>query len=182
MVDSRSARPLIVREAARAVLINREDRVLLFESVLNGRTFWVAPGGGLQEGETHEQAVVRELWEETGVQNATIGPRVWDRRHVFDIGEIRLDQRERYFLVRIDTHEVSTANFEEHEVTFHIAHRWWSLAEMAETTERLVPRDFARLLAPLLAGDVPTEPITVGLLSAVGLAAVGWLRRRGSSV
>ena len=52
-------------------------------------------------------------------------------------------------------------NFEEHETDFHVAYRWWSLAEIRESRERFIPRAFAELLAPILAGNVPAEPLTV---------------------
>jgi 8-oxo-dGTP pyrophosphatase MutT (NUDIX family) len=56
--------------------------VLLFRfsykrGALAGRTYWATPGGGLEEGDTFEQAAIRELKEETGLHVDTIGPK-WD--------------------------------------------------------------------------------------------------------
>ena len=58
-----------VRVAA-AVLLDSRNRILITQRPLHGMLggLWEFPGGKLHPGETPEQAVVRELREETGVQ------------------------------------------------------------------------------------------------------------------
>ena len=41
-------------------------------------------------------------------------------------------------------------------------HRWWSLPELAASQELFVPRNLAKLLTPLIAGELPPEPLEVG--------------------
>lgn len=56
------------RLAAYAVVV-ANHRVLLTElseNVLGGAGLWVLPGGGIDPGEEPEEAIVREVWEETG--------------------------------------------------------------------------------------------------------------------
>jgi 8-oxo-dGTP pyrophosphatase MutT (NUDIX family) len=53
--------------------------VLLFrflhkEGALVGQDFWATTGGGVEEGETFEQAAIRELGEETGIRTENVGP------------------------------------------------------------------------------------------------------------
>lgn len=47
------------------VVLLREDRILLARHDCPSRHYWVLPGGAIEEGETSEQAAVREVREET---------------------------------------------------------------------------------------------------------------------
>ena len=55
-----------LRVAAYAVVTDDEDRVLLARWTEGRRIAWTMPGGGLEAGEDPEDAVRRELREETG--------------------------------------------------------------------------------------------------------------------
>jgi 8-oxo-dGTP diphosphatase len=54
------------RTAAYAVLVDGEDRILLALWNEGDRPAWTLPGGGVEPGETPEDAAVREVREETG--------------------------------------------------------------------------------------------------------------------
>ena len=53
-----------MRKAARVVLI-KDDRLLVMHRNKFGTEFYTLPGGGIEPGETGEQAAVREIYEET---------------------------------------------------------------------------------------------------------------------
>jgi ADP-ribose pyrophosphatase YjhB (NUDIX family) len=58
-----------------AALILHQNRVLLIRQEKAGRAYWLLPGGGVEPGETIEQALRRELQEETGLVDITVaGP------------------------------------------------------------------------------------------------------------
>ncbi|MGN6406807.1 MAG: NUDIX domain-containing protein [Curtobacterium sp.] len=61
--------PLRVRAAAVAV---RDDAVLLVLRERDDRRYAVLPGGGVEVGETPQQACVRELREETGLDGEVL--------------------------------------------------------------------------------------------------------------
>jgi 8-oxo-dGTP pyrophosphatase MutT (NUDIX family) len=154
-----------IRPAARILLIDERDRLLLFRAVpqvFNGEAFWFPPGGGLLAGETHEQAALRELREETGLE-APLGPCVWTRRHVFRFKGAWYDQRERYYVVRVPVSEISTDGWEDLEREMIDRGRWWSLAEIQASSETFVPRRLGELLPPILADGYPAEPFDVGV-------------------
>ncbi len=61
------------RDRSQAMVI-RGDRFLLVEHELFGRDFFNLPGGGIEEGETPEEAAIRELAEECNVQGTIVRP------------------------------------------------------------------------------------------------------------
>ena len=125
------------RYAVRAVIVDAADRVLLYRFVSpGGRSFWATPGGGVEAGETANEAMRRELREEVGLYDADLGPCIWTREHVFVWRRV-VHQVERFYLVRVECHDVapeldlSEEGMEEH--------RWWTLGELETTSEEISP-------------------------------------------
>ena len=129
-----------------------------------GESIWITPGGGLEPGESDEQAARRELWEEIGLQAFSLGPCVWVRENVFEWDGLHYRQRERYYLAEAEPFEVDMRNLpaDEHDIVQE--HRWWSAAEIeAAAGVRFVPSRLAHWLRILAAGPPPPEPIDVGV-------------------
>ena len=79
-----------MRHRVCAALIE-EQQILMVELRTPSRTFWTLPGGGIERGETKEEAVIREVLEETHLH-------VTVERQLY---EISIDQgTETCFLVR----------------------------------------------------------------------------------
>ena len=164
LIEIVSPTEAVLRHAARAIVLDGDDRVLLVRFQVDGRSWWVAPGGGLEAGESHEAAIVRELAEETGVRAPRIGPCIWTREHVFPWKGAVLRQRERYFLVRVASPDLapalSTAVLAEEGI---VEMRWWALADIETSHEVFTPRRLAMLLTSLLTDGPPPEPMDVGV-------------------
>jgi 8-oxo-dGTP pyrophosphatase MutT (NUDIX family) len=63
------------RERSRSVaIITRGEKILMEKVHFFERDFHTLPGGGIEKGETPEQAVLRELKEETGLDGKIIRP------------------------------------------------------------------------------------------------------------
>ena len=61
--------PKDARPLARVLLLDDANRILLLQGRSpRGETFWVMPGGGLNENESFVDAAYRELFEETGIR------------------------------------------------------------------------------------------------------------------
>lgn len=78
----------IVRERAGVVIIH-EGKILLLHRRKYGRRYYLVPGGGVEDGETVEEAAIREAREETGL-DVTLARKVWEYQN--------RQQREHYFL------------------------------------------------------------------------------------
>lgn len=155
---------VVVREAARAVILDPDRRILLINFVdeRRGATWWATPGGGLRPGETRETAVLREVAEETGRSDLPLGPCIWTRRDEFQSADRFIRQTEWFFLLHGPAFEVSTDSLEELEKSFIREYRWWGLAEIRRSTEEFAPGDLAERLDDLFTNGPPVNPVEVG--------------------
>ncbi|HEX2297341.1 MAG TPA: NUDIX hydrolase [Pseudonocardiaceae bacterium] len=136
-VDEISAGGLVVDSAnSKAALIGRIDR--------RGRLLWSLPKGHIEEGETPEQAAVREVAEETGLAAAVVAT-LGSIDYWFVADDRRVHKTVHHFLLRAYGGELSDADVEVAEVA------WVPLPELQK---RLAYADERRLVAratPLLA-------------------------------
>ncbi|MEZ4869401.1 MAG: NUDIX hydrolase [Caldilineaceae bacterium] len=67
MEDIRQIQPM--RHTRYQGAIIQDDKILLIRHTdhADGRSYWVIPGGGREDGETEEACVAREMWEETNL-------------------------------------------------------------------------------------------------------------------
>jgi 8-oxo-dGTP pyrophosphatase MutT (NUDIX family) len=152
------------RPTSRLVVLDSHDRLLLLlveDPKLWHPRFWITPGGGVEPGESFEQAAARELWEETGIV-APLGACVWSRRLLVPFDGALIDMDERYFVVRADAAEIAPGRPTAWEQEVLTAHRWWSLDELTRTDEVVAPRCLPLVLPPVIAGPYPPEPLPIG--------------------
>ncbi|MGQ0776452.1 MAG: NUDIX hydrolase [Pseudonocardiales bacterium] len=128
-VEETSAGGLVVdSENGHAALIGRLDR--------RGRLLWSLPKGHLEDGETAEQAAVREVAEETGIAAAVVAA-LGSIDYWFATEDRRVHKTVHHFLMRAYGGELSDADV---EVT---AVAWVPLPELQK---RLAYADERRLV------------------------------------
>lgn len=164
---------LRLRRAARALLLTPGHEVLLARFEFPAGTVWAMPGGGLDDEETVEDGLRRELAEELGLVDFELGPHVWNREHVIPMSTGHDGQRDTIHLVRIDRFDPAPQIGWDALRAEHVHElRWWHLHELSAMPtdleiepgqQRFAPRRLAALVGDLVTVGPPTVPIDTGI-------------------
>lgn len=144
------------REAARVIVLNENDQVLLLRYDEGEGVFWATPGGALEPGETHAQAARRELHEELGVQHISLGPQLATRAKEHLVHGEPVRQVERYFIASIPTAEVDLTQATQTDDI--LAWQWWSLPDIDQTQQTVYPLGLTTLIQRYLTDGAPASP------------------------
>lgn len=157
------------RLTARVLLFDDQGRILLMMGRLPGgapeSAAWFTVGGGVEPGETLEDAVHREIREETGFTGIEVGPVVWMRESIGRLatGETVLF-KEDYVVARCAGGEPCRDAWEDHENDLVDDIRWWTLEEIAASQARIYPERLVELLPAVAAGNYPTAPLVISVI------------------
>lgn len=153
------------RRAARAVVLDPQERVLLINAsdpaARHAGDWWEIPGGGIDPGESAEQAIRRELWEEAGIGEAEVGPCIWTQTVQFTFGGWHFDQDEWIHIVRCDGSSRGPAGLESLERLAFGVQQWWPLEQMIEQQPRTIPYRMTEFLPDVLSGMLPIAPVDI---------------------
>ena len=130
-------RRVVRREAVRA-LVERDGRLLLLATPASGDH--KLPGGGVRDGETHEDALRREVAEETGRRLLRSGPavlRVVERRpDVEDPGSV-FEMTSTYYVASVSD-EVGATDLDDYERDLGLTPVWAAVEDALRSNEALL--------------------------------------------
>lgn len=157
--ERRTARLIILDPADRMLLISYQGQKDIDPAKPGERAFWYTPGGGIEPGETAEQAALREMEEEVGLTGLPIIAEVARREALVDMFIRVAFCKERYFLVRAPHARIDTSRLAETDVDPILDVRWWDLQAFTASRSPLIPAAVLPLARRLAAGHLPAAPV-----------------------
>ena len=155
--------PAVPRLTVKLLLLDEQDRLLLIHSrdPRSGQDCWYPVGGGIEPGETVQQAAGREAADETGLVELPVGAPVWIRDHTYRYGGREVEVHEEWLLHRVRHFHPAPAALTDYESkTIHRFH-WWSIENLIKTTDTVYPPRLGHRLSCLLKNRIPSIPIDI---------------------
>ena len=163
-----------IRKSINILLLNEENELLLMhaddpsttspDGVYHG-PFWFPVGGKIEEGESVQEAAIRELHEETGIapEDVELGPIVWHGE--FDLILCGTMQRlnQRFLVAKTTQNTISHANLTREEQAVIKKAAWFSLEKLKNCPEVIFPVVLPDYLPDILSGNYPEVPIEIDL-------------------
>ena len=165
-----------IRNSVKLILLNENNELLLMrtddkgiqgkDGKYNG-VFWQMIGGKIEEWETIEEAVYRELFEDTGFKEEQV---ILDK--VLWYGEVDLLMhgiitrvKQSFILVKTNTTNVSLKNLTEEEKPVCNKLEWFSLDKIKKCTDIIYPILLTdeKYLPSILNDNIPEQIINIDL-------------------
>lgn len=151
------------RQTVKLLLLDEDDRLLLIRSrdPSTGDDSWYPVGGGIEPGESLQEAAAREAYEETGLRDLPTGTRVWWRDHTYEYADQRYDVHEDWLLHHLPHFTPAPAQLTPYESRTIQSFHWWTAHSLTTTTTTVYPPNLGPLLTALLTNGIPEKPFDI---------------------
>lgn len=154
----------VPRQTVKLLLVDPDGRLLLVRGhdPATGTRYWYPVGGGVEAGESLNEAAAREAWEETGLERLPVGTRVWTRDVVYIHAGRTFAVHEDWSHHVVDHFDPAPARLTDRESESILGFRWWTAEELRTTRESVFPPDLGTRLSRLQEHGCPAAPIDIG--------------------
>lgn len=163
---------IAIRKAVRVLLFNQKNELLLMynesfptksKSGLAYNNFWCTIGGKIEPGESIKQALIREVYEETGLKEdqINIGPMVWVNKVEIVLRGIPTLLDETFIVVKTTNDQVVLDKLTDDEKSFVTKLRWFSFDDIKQCSETIFPTKLGHYLGDILTEVYPVELIDI---------------------
>lgn len=149
-----------IRKSSRAIVLNQDNQIFLFQYnfdyLAESKSIWITPGGSLEEGESFDDALKRELFEELGVFWDKDCLEIYYRNPLYTLnsGEV-VQSIEKFFLIRVEEEQFSYDNWTDSEKQRMLCGKWWSIEEIRQSKDDFFTEDIIKILTELSNGNIP---------------------------
>ncbi|MCA9507024.1 MAG: NUDIX domain-containing protein [Myxococcales bacterium] len=161
-----------VRKSIRAILLNQSGEVLLlkaddpYTTTAEGHhrgPFWFLVGGKIEQGESEEQACLREIFEETGISSEMVklGPVVWKSEISLVLNGTLTKIKQRFMITRTTSKTISLSHLSAQEKKVIKDARWFSLNALQNCEELIYPLGLRASMNDIFQGNYPIEPVEI---------------------
>lgn len=165
---------LITRNTIKVLLLNEKNEILLLHAddpttmTMNKKyrgPFWFPVGGKIENGETLQDAALREIYEETGIkkEEVELGPVVWFGTCNLILGGTPTHMKAQYIVAKTKKTKVCLQCPTEVERKTITGMAWFSLEKIKTCDQVIYPLVLPDHLPEILAGKYPKKPFEIDL-------------------
>ena len=163
-----------IRNSVKVLLLNDNKELLLMciddpktttvDGKYHGR-FWITIGGEIENNETIEQALLREIYEETGIKKEKIevGPVVWFGELDLILSGIPTRIKQIFIVGKTKQNKISLENLTEEEKPIVKNLKWFSLDEIMNCSEIIYPVVLKDHIQDIIQEKHPKESFEINL-------------------
>ncbi len=165
---------LPVRNSVNILILNDKNELLLMcaddpkttsvDGTYHGR-FWFTIGGKIEEGESMQEAALRELREETGItpDQVELGPVVWFGEFDLVLAGTPTHIKQTFIVAKTKQKNISLENLTQEEKAVIKKIAWFSLDDIKNSTEVIYPIVLPQYLPDIISGNYPEQPLEIDL-------------------